>query len=205
MVPQSPARSSRSRTSPTRHNKRPRQTDTHASDVYQEMLDEAEARYPEQFATGRPTKRRRVGDMKAVPVGVGPSEPIHPDPEADKHGTQPVQTIYDSSTSEESEAEWEDVEFQQSPQSLLKAPTAFEGDDQMLQITLEQEPEQRKKAVQRRKPLTGAERKARLDVHKAHVLCLLGHVQLRNMWCNDEILQVRSGSLGILVMYLTAR
>jgi hypothetical protein len=42
------------------------------------------------------------------------------------------------------------------------------------------------------KPPTLAERKLRLDVHKIHVMCLLYHVFVRNHWCNDSKLQVRS-------------
>lgn len=176
---------------PARQPKRQRQTDDHAPDVYQELLEEAEARDPGQFASDRPIKRRKTGDMKAIPVGLEAPEQTHRDAEANEHSTQPVQTVYDSSTSEESDVDWEDVELQQPSQTLLNR-LASQGDDEMLQITLEQEPEKQKKSVQRRKPLTGAERKTRLDVHKCHILCLLGHVQVRNMWCNDEELQVRA-------------
>ncbi|KAJ5603935.1 hypothetical protein N7537_006891 [Penicillium hordei] len=188
MVRQTPARSARSQVTPARQPKRQRQTDDHAPDVYQELLEEAEARDPGQFASDRPIKRRKAGDMKAIPVGLEASEQTHRDAEANKHSTQPVQTVYDSSTSEESDVDWEDVELQPPSQSLLRHFPS-QGDDDMLQITLEQEPEKHKKTFQRRKPLTGAERKARLDVHKSHILCLLGHVQLRNMWCNDQELQ----------------
>ncbi|KAK4860955.1 hypothetical protein LT330_004686 [Penicillium expansum] len=189
MVRQTPTRSARNRATPARQPKRQRQTDDHAPDVYQDLLEEAEARDPGQFASDRPIKRRKAGDMKAIPVGFGPPEQTDRSAETNKHSTQPVQTVYDSSTSEESDVDWEDVELQQPSQSLLNRRLVSDGDDDMLQITLEQEPEKHKKAVQRRKPLTGAERKARLDVHKCHILCLLGHVQLRNMWCNDEELQ----------------
>ncbi|OQE05769.1 hypothetical protein PENVUL_c022G05969 [Penicillium vulpinum] len=189
MVRQTPARSVRSRATTAAQLKRQRQTDDHAPDVYQELLEEAEARDPEQFASDRPIKRRKAGDMKAIPVGLGASEQRHQGTEANEHSTQPVQTVYDSSTSEESDVDWEDVELQQQSQSLLNRNFASQVGDEVLQITLEQEPEKHKKSIQRRKPLTGAERKVRLDVHKCHILCLLGHVQLRNMWCNDEKLQ----------------
>ncbi|OQE46172.1 hypothetical protein PENCOP_c001G05134 [Penicillium coprophilum] len=189
MVHQTPARSTRSRATPAGQLKRQRQTDDFAPDVYRELLEEAEARDPAQFASDRPIKRRKAGDMKAIPVKLGTSEQTHRDAEANNHNTQPVQTIYDSSTSEESDIDWEDVELQQPSQSLVNRHLTSQGDDEVLQITLEQEPEKQKKAAQRRKPLNGAEKKVRLDVHKCHVLCLLGHVQLRNMWCNDGELQ----------------
>jgi xeroderma pigmentosum group C-complementing protein len=198
MVRQTPARSARSRVTPARQPKRQRQTDDHTPDVYQELLEEAEARDPEQFASDRPIKRRKAGVTKAIPVGLEASEQTHQGAEANKDSTQAVQTIYDSSTSDESEVDWEDVELQQPPQSLLNKQFASQGDDEMLQITLEQEPKKHKRAIQRRKPLNGAERKVRLDVHKCHILCLLGHVQLRNMWCNDEELQVSVGPLAYI-------
>jgi xeroderma pigmentosum group C-complementing protein len=157
------------------------------------MLQEAEARDPEHFASDRPIKRRKVGDLKAIPVDSSSLDQTQRDAEANKNDPQQVQTVYDSSESEgseESDVEWEDVEIQQSHQPLLQGYSASRDNDEMLQITLEQEPEQRKRVIQRRKPLTVAERKIRLDVHKSHLLCLLGHVHLRNLWCNDEELQV---------------
>ncbi|KAI2692273.1 hypothetical protein LCP963914a_367 [Penicillium roqueforti] len=189
MVRQIPARSSRSRVTPARQPKRQRQADDHAPDIYQELLEEAEDRNPGQYDSDRPIKRHKAGDRKAIPVGLGASEQTHQGSEKNQHSTQLVQTAYDSSTSEESDVDWEDVELQQPPQTLWNENFVPQGDDEVLQITLEQEPEKHKKMIQRRKPLTGAERKTRLDVHKSHILCLLGHVQLRNMWCNDEELQ----------------
>ncbi|KAI3143930.1 hypothetical protein CBS147326_934 [Penicillium roqueforti] len=189
MVRQIPARSSRSRVTPARQPKRQRQADDHAPDIYQELLEEAEDRNPGQYDSDRPIKRHKAGDRKAIPVGLGASEQTHQGSEKNQHSTQLVQTAYDSSTSEESDVDWEDVELQQPLQTLWNENFVPQGDDEVLQITLEQEPEKHKKMIQRRKPLTGAERKTRLDVHKSHILCLLGHVQLRNMWCNDEELQ----------------
>jgi xeroderma pigmentosum group C-complementing protein len=186
MSRQTPVRSTRSRAPRGRQHTRKRQGDEDVPDVYQEMLDEAEARDPRQFNSERPIKRRKVGDMKALPV-----ETEQKRPETSNDDAQPVQTVYDSSSEEEeSDIEWEDVEFQQPSDSLLKGSAASRGGDEMLEITLEQEPDKRKKIVPKRKPLSGAEKKVRLDVHKAHVLCLLGHVHIRNLWCNDEEVQV---------------
>ncbi|KAG5931787.1 hypothetical protein E4U53_001604 [Claviceps sorghi] len=42
-----------------------------------------------------------------------------------------------------------------------------------------------KRQAERRKPLTGSERESRINVHKAHLVCLLSHVARRNDWCND--------------------
>jgi xeroderma pigmentosum group C-complementing protein len=148
------------------------------------MLDEAEARDPGLFNSERPIKRRKVGDLKAVPVEAEQQLPGTSEDEA-----QPVQTVYDSSE-DESDVEWEDVEFQQPSDALLNGPSASRGSDEMLEITLGQEPDARKRGIPKRKPLTGAEKKVRLDVHKSHVLCLLAHVHIRNLWCNDEETQV---------------
>lgn len=41
------------------------------------------------------------------------------------------------------------------------------------------------RSADRRKPLTRAEKEARVDVHKVHVVCLVAHAALRNAWCND--------------------
>ncbi|KAF3388309.1 DNA repair protein rhp41 [Penicillium rolfsii] len=163
-------------------------------DVYQEMLEEAEARDPGQFHSDRPIKRRRLGDTKpsqtrAIPVDSPPLEQptIAQSLEADVF--QNVQTVYDSTTSSESDVEWEDVDVAQPAQGLFGTADTTKEKDETLQITLDRGPEFQKKAPQRRKPVTAAEKKVRLDAHKAHLLCLLAHVSLRNRWCNDDTIQ----------------
>lgn len=164
------------------------------------MLEEAEARDPGQFQSDRPLKRRRVGDSKsiqtrAIPVDSPPLEPVTVASSQDDEPIQNVQTIYDSTTSDESDVEWEDVEVAQPTQALYGTTTTNVDRDEILQITLDRKPETRKRAPARRKPVTAAEKKLRLDAHKAHLLCLLAHVSLRNRWCNDDVLQVRSSLL----------
>ncbi|OCL08346.1 Rad4-domain-containing protein [Glonium stellatum] len=100
------------------------------------------------------------------------------------------QTVIDySEESEESEFEWEDVGLGQ-----------IEGEDGE---TAQNEPPIRDLSIVigdneadkaagkqvRRKGLTAADKRLRLDVHKMHLLCLLYHVHLRNVWCNDEGIQ----------------
>jgi hypothetical protein len=85
--------------------------------------------------------------------------------------------------------EWEEVDIPQAAISGAAGPVSGD-DDEPLQITLGQQQDQKRRVV-RRKPVTAAERKIRLDVHKTHLLCLLSHVQRRNLWCNDEEVQVR--------------
>jgi xeroderma pigmentosum group C-complementing protein len=159
------------------------------------MLEEAEARDPDQFHSDRPVKRRRLGDPKstqtrAIPVESPPLEQstVAPSPEADAF--QNVQTVYDLTTSDESDVEWEDVDVAQPAHGIFGTADAREGRDETLQITLDRGSETRKKAPPRRKPVTAAEKNLRLDAHKAHLLCLLAHVNSRNRWCNDDTLQV---------------
>lgn len=197
MVRQSPARPIRGRASRARPARQSNVREGDIPDVYKEMLEEAEARDPQQFHSDRPVKKRKTGATKAIPVDSagrnerGKSETIAED-------QQVVQTIYDSATEDESDledVEWEDVDVQPSAPSASDNAVAPHGDDETLQITLNQEPQKQKRTVQRRKPVTAAEKKLRLDVHKAHLLCLLAHVALRNRWCNDDETQVRKSCL----------
>lgn len=194
MARQTPSRSARGRASQAPQNKRVGRADAHVPNVYQELQEEAEARDPEKYASDRPFKRRKVDDPKATPVDPRPLDQTQRNAKAKKDDSLPLQTAYDSSESaesEESDIEWEDVEMQQLQPSFLQGSSAPNDNEEMLQITLAQEPEKRPKAIQRRKPLNKAERRVRLDVHKSHLLCLLGHVRLRNRWCNDDELQVK--------------
>lgn len=198
MARQSSARPVRGRVSRGRQPRRETMRRDQVPEVYREMLEEAEARDPEQFHSDRPIKRRRVGDTKAIPVDSPSLEPTStPVPTEEEYARQ-VQTVYDSATSDESDIEWEDVDLEQPAPKPSIAPLAFQENNKTLQITLDQESERRRKTVRRRKPLTAAEKKLRLDAHKAHLLCLLAHVHLRNRWCNDEGLQVRVGLLEIV-------
>lgn len=165
-------------------------------EVYQELLEEAEARDPDEFHSDRPIKRRRVGDTKAIPVALPGPEQSGMTEAIGTAEAQQIQTVYDSTTEDESDfedVEWEDVDVQQPVPETSSASVARQSNDETLQITLDYEPEKRKKTVRRRKPVTAAEKKLRLEVHKAHLLCLLGHAYSRNRWCNDDELQVRIG------------
>ena len=82
--------------------------------------------------------------------------------------------------------EWAEVVVQQPGPNFQN--TIQRGGEESLDITLE-EPPVRRTLVRRRKPVTGSEKKLRLQIHKAHLLCLLGHVYTRNLWCNDEEVQ----------------
>ncbi|GBF59474.1 DNA repair protein [Trichophyton mentagrophytes] len=159
-------------------------------EIYQEMLNESRA-LPQALPhrNNPPHKRRRIGErgeIKAV-EGTNKSEE-----EKETAAAMPPQTIYDLDASdEESEPEWEDVSLPgPSTASVLPSilPEGHDIEQEPLQITLgkEEAGQGKKGPVTRRKPVTGAEKKLRLEIHKVHVLCLLGHVRLRNTWCNDE-------------------
>ena len=194
MARRSTARPAPRRTARTR---REMQAKDQIPEVYQEMLEEAEARDPAQFDSDRPVKRRRLEGSNGIPTRAIPIDTSQPAKTESSRAPEPKsaqiqQVVYDSTTSDESDIEWEDVDVEQHTPNLYVNKTAPEGRDDTLQITLERQPEFQKKAIIRRKPVTAAEKKLRLDAHKAHLLCLLAHVQLRNRWCNDDNLQVSS-------------
>ncbi|KAJ5759377.1 hypothetical protein N7520_006533 [Penicillium odoratum] len=196
MARQTPVRSTRGKVTRGRQPKKDTSSEYQTSEVYQEMLDEAEARDPEQFQD-RPTKRRRVGDTKAIPVNPPSSDQNTVEKSASgQTDTQQIQTVYDSTTEDESDIEWEDVDIQQAAQEPPSASALSEGGDETLHIILEKEPEAQKKTVARRKPVTATEKKLRLDIHKTHLLSLLAHVNLRNRWCNDPEIQVCAKNLN---------
>lgn len=168
------------------------------SNIYQEMLAEAQSPSTASGAQdgNRATKRRRVGERSAASLGLLSESQQMPDLDLDQGGgSKSFQTVYDVDASEESDAEdWEDVELHTTttaPAQTSQPPVGTAGEES-LQITLEKpDPKGKQKAPPRRKPVTAAEKRLRLDIHKVHLLCLLSHVQLRNLWCNDEQVQVQ--------------
>ncbi|KAF9888204.1 hypothetical protein FE257_009199 [Aspergillus nanangensis] len=164
----------------------PRATDDEIPEVYQEMLAEAEARDPRSADLDHPIKKRKIKEQSdnTTTKHMAPniSTPV------EDVGRQ-VQIVYDSPSSEESDMEWEEVDIQPTLPNLTESVSAPVEGDETLQITLDSHEGQKRKAISRRKPITAAERKIRLDTHKVHLLCLLRHVQIRNLWCNDEEVQ----------------
>ena len=170
--------------------RRTREEDNDIPEIYLEMLAESEARSPISVESDKPAKRRKVGERTAASVGAETRYQGIQTRE-DKNDNRQLQTVYDLDTpSEESDIEWEDIDLQQSPLDSREAPVS-KPDDEPLQITLGTPDRDKKKIASRQKPLSAAEKKLRLDIHKVHLLCLLRHVYLRNLWCNDPLLQVR--------------
>jgi xeroderma pigmentosum group C-complementing protein len=165
-------------------------------EVYQSLLAETHPHSP----TGedrRNVKRRRIGG-RLTTLGETKSATVlsfeASDSVDDLHIASspmdtvaaPQQTIYnDFDDSDDSDMDWEDVKIG----SETKRDEI--GENETLTFIIGGHEETKSKQVtQRRKAMTGAERKVRLDVHKMHLLCLLVHVQLRNHWCNDPQVQV---------------
>jgi xeroderma pigmentosum group C-complementing protein len=99
-----------------------------------------------------------------------------------------------SDSSDESEVEWEEVELNAGEQSHDKAMNP--EPDEPLSITIggDEAPKQHQKRKARR-PLSLAEKKMRLDIHKVHIVFLLFHSFSRNHWCNDAQVQVGAAQL----------
>ncbi|RMY53693.1 hypothetical protein D0863_13868 [Hortaea werneckii] len=166
-------------------------------DPYSDMLAEAAVTDPVED-TDRPLKRRRIVREVSLP---GHHSPRQPEPEKGAGGgntpaqavntVAPIglQTIEASSDSGEDDEEddfaFEDVDLDGTSTRKDEQQYGAEsfGD---VSIQLDQQPLPKRTATTRRKPATAAEKDHRLLVHKAHVLCLLGHCIYVNSWCNDE-------------------
>ena len=169
-------------------------------DVYQEMLADAGSSPTRVSEEGQTLKRRRVGGRLIVSGETKSSEEKttsaasvedDQDVEEGKSSVSIVpstkQTIYnDSDDSEDSDMDWEDVNF---PTGTKETESVDKPGDLSLVIGDDKD-EGKKAASSNRKPITAAERKARLEIHKMHLLSLLSHVHLRNHWCNGAQVQV---------------
>lgn len=200
---------------PARASKRPgasTYTDDQVAGVYRSMLAEAEAEAPVQ--NERPLKKRRIGTGQTsveAPEGevlstdaiVTPS-PAHATVNSSSgpvSGT--LQTVEDSSESENSDLEFEDVDIEQAYQSTGESVQGIED----LSIAVQPETSSSRNAVPRRKPATAIEKAHRLLVHKIHLLCLLGHCMYVNGRCNNAAAQLHLRSLltSKIVSYLNPK
>ncbi|KAL8992264.1 MAG: hypothetical protein Q9188_007626 [Gyalolechia gomerana] len=97
------------------------------------------------------------------------------------------QTALKDDSSDESDFAWEEVDLAQEADQISIEPTDQDGEGALeLFLDGDENKDREATAAARRKPLTAAERKLRLEIHKVHLLCLLSHVHLRNHWCNDQ-------------------
>ena len=112
------------------------------------------------------------------------------------------QTIYDDdedSGESDEDDDWEDVNLAAPGEEARDKPQRNIG-DLNLDFAVD-DPGLDRPPIQRRKPLTAAERKLRLEVHKMHILTLLSHVHLKNHWCNDLEVQVRFESKRMILIF----
>ena len=175
-------------------------------DIYHDMLAEAVSSSSNQFGDDtRAVKRRKVGPKVVIETRERAPEddvpPLDTVPEASSPnlstngsthgGLSNQQTAYnDSGDSEESEVEWEEVDIGGQGSTAAAAPHD-EHEGQSLDIVMQDNESLSKKPVRlKRKPITAEEKKLRLEVHKAHLLCLIAHVEVRNQMCNDTGTQV---------------
>ncbi|KAJ0110086.1 hypothetical protein J7T55_014889 [Diaporthe amygdali] len=101
-----------------------------------------------------------------------------------------IQTTYRESSDEESEddAQFEDVDFGAVFANTEQPPEQQETLELNLTAAREALTPSRRNA-DRRKPVSKEEKERRVEIHKAHILCLLAHVEKRNHWCNDRVVQ----------------
>ena len=160
-------------------------------DPYQSLVAEylaAEVSSPAETENEdtRSAKRRRVNESDTENENL-----IHFENEDNPRSPSKQQYAYNDSddevTDEYSDADFEDVVLSDAPHTATRSNPP--GD---LHLTLggkDVEPQKRLSAG-RRKALTAADRKMRLEIHKTHILALLSHGRLRNQWCNDSKVQV---------------
>ncbi|POR37283.1 DNA repair protein rhp41 [Tolypocladium paradoxum] len=197
----------RKRTAPTRSSRRTAAGGSNEEpDIYQQMLAEAGVSAQDTGSPERPLKRRRPGSQrederteiptsrgKADESRIGDLESEDADEDVEFQDVilpEPtVQTMERDSDDEgdDEELEFEDVDFA-SPLKDTKTETR-EPAELELNLTAQQAATPTKRAGERRKPITKEERERRIDIHRAHLLCLLSHVTRRNHWCNDAKVQ----------------
>lgn len=184
-------RSSNRRETPRRRTKKEA-----VPDVYAEMVAEAMSSAPTSLNTDdRATKRRRVGDQVQTREVENDYVASNGEAEHAENGTPrpQVQTAYaesESSEEDEDDVGWEDVNLGGLPG--LERETSDENTTENLDLVLDDAtPSTTSRSKARVKPLSADERKLRLQLHKMHLLCLLGHVDLRNQWCSDIAVLVR--------------
>lgn len=157
-------------------------------DVYQSMLQEADAEQSDDQV--RPLKKRRVAaaeSAKSVPSQpLSTSAATNPKPASSAKTSSQLQTVEDSSESDNSDIEFEDVDLGHTDQGFSEDPDNGIED---LSISIQAESSTKRSGQPRRKPATYAEKAHRLVVHKLHILCLLGHCMYVNGRCSNAAVQ----------------
>lgn len=178
----------------TRRSKRHSEVVDHGiPDIYNDMVAEAVADEHSEPLTSRASKRRKFNEEPTGEIQLdidlfGPSQPDNASsPLQHQETTTPVlqQIVYDDfEGSEDSDVEFEDVELEPTNED---AEADGKPEQKTLQLDLSTTTlDKSRQGVRRRKPVGPAERKQRLEVHKAHLICLLAHLSVRNRWCESE-------------------
>lgn len=166
--------------------------------VFRDMLVEAYQDNPEHFFDSpQPSKRRKIThdedqvdaltqlNNTAADSHLHSAEGEQEDLLRQFPDSANLQLAYnDDLDDSDSDAEFEDVDIAADAIEQVSAE-----DSVNVEIDLSAPRLTPKRALQRRKPVTKAERDFRLAVHKCHLVFLLTHVAVRNHWCNDEALQ----------------
>ncbi|KAI1662165.1 Rad4-domain-containing protein [Daldinia decipiens] len=173
-------------------------------DIYRQMLVEADVQSDAPLPE-RPLKRRRPGQKnEESPKKLNPPETTPKIEDADDEEdiqfedvslpAATVQTVYrdsDEEDEDDDDIQFEDVDFS-APPNLNNTEDAEDAEDANKDLVLDfstQAATGAQKTVDRRKPISRAEKDRRIEIHKMHLLCLLAHVARRNRWCNDAVVQ----------------
>lgn len=157
------------------------------------MVAEAVAEERASSSAQRSSKRRKLHEepssrieldidlfgSQAGPAGLDTKETAN-----DEVSSKLPQIIYDDfEGSDASDVEFEDVELEPAAAEDIENEQAG---PKSLELDLSTSLETPRRVVRRRKPVGPAERKLRLEVHKAHLVMLLAHLNCRNRWCESE-------------------
>ncbi|KAK3648402.1 hypothetical protein LTR56_007519 [Elasticomyces elasticus] len=186
---------------PSRRSGRNRKNEE-APEIFQDLLAEA-AVVDSEDVSERPLKRRRVASGVVLPSpspilpsrnvggkGKGKARDEVVEDEEVESDAGKLQTIEQSSSSSSDEDEDEtDYGFEDVDLNQPSASTTNNGiQDLSISLPTTTTPGKRQQPKVKRKSGTSLLEKAhRLLVHKAHVLCLLGHCMFINTWCNNEV------------------
>lgn len=170
-------------------------------DIYHELLAEAARSSPAAFSSddGRPIKRRKTAAKVEDRVG----REAYATDVSRNASPQPVirsqhVVIESSSDSDESDLDFEDVNFSGDEQDALHTGRQ---DPIIKDLSIDLDPAKPSLAKKPRSKrlATVVEKKLRVDIHKVHIVCLLYHVYIRNAWCEDQKVQ------SLLKPFLDAR
>ena len=174
--------------------------DSSIPDVYRDLLADAASSPMQSDDEGRSIKKRRVaGRVVTQTPDSRATTMVETKPEAQNNRLDelfdepnPVQQEIFKSESEDSadsDVDWEEVELKHSVSETANSELdSYSGELDLVLGNEERGPSRLER--DKRKPITAAERKLRLGIHKMHLCSLLIHVYIRNHWCNDRHVHV---------------